>query len=71
MPTRSSAATFISTKHPMPVPFTKRPYANCLNCIYTICLRANKSLAAWGVEGRVPFLDKEFLDVAMQLDPRK
>lgn len=34
------------------------------------CLRANKSLAAWGVEGRVPFLDKEFLDVAMRLDPR-
>lgn len=33
------------------------------------CLRANKSLAAWGVEGRVPFLDKEFLDVAMRLDP--
>ena len=29
------------------------------------CLRANKSLAAWGIEGRVPFLDKEFLDVAM------
>lgn len=33
------------------------------------CLRANKSLAAWGVEGRVPFLDKEFLDVAMAIDP--
>ena len=33
------------------------------------CLRANKSLAAWGVEGRVPFLDKEFLDVAMSLNP--
>ena len=33
------------------------------------CLRANKSLSAWGVEGRVPFLDKEFLDVAMSLDP--
>ena len=33
------------------------------------CLRANKSLAAWGVEGRVPFLDKEFLDVAMNIDP--
>ena len=33
------------------------------------CLRANKSLAAWGVEGRVPFLDKEFLDVAMRIDP--
>ncbi len=34
------------------------------------CLRANKSLAAWGVEGRVPFLDKEFIDVAMQLNPK-
>jgi asparagine synthase (glutamine-hydrolysing) len=33
------------------------------------CLRANKSLAAWGIEGRVPFLDKEFMDVAMQLNP--
>src|SRR5690606_8283729 len=33
------------------------------------CLRANKSLAAWGVEGRVPFLDKEFLDVAMRVNP--
>jgi asparagine synthase (glutamine-hydrolysing) len=34
------------------------------------CLRANKSLCAWGVEGRVPFLDKEFMDVAMRLNPR-
>ena len=34
------------------------------------CLRANKALSAWGVEGRVPFLDKEFLDVAMRLNPR-
>lgn len=33
------------------------------------CLRANKSLAAWGVEGRVPFLDKDFLDVAMRINP--
>ncbi|MDH5827553.1 asparagine synthase B [Sphingobacterium faecium] len=33
------------------------------------CLRANKSLAAWGVEGRVPFLDKEFMDVAMTMNP--
>ena len=33
------------------------------------CNRANKSLAAWGVEGRVPFLDKEFMDVAMRLNP--
>lgn len=34
------------------------------------CLRANKSLSAWGVEGRVPFLDKEFLDVAMRMNPQ-
>lgn len=34
------------------------------------CLRANKSLAAWGIEGRVPFLDKEFLDIAMRLNPK-
>jgi asparagine synthase (glutamine-hydrolysing) len=33
------------------------------------CLRANKSLAAWGIEGRVPFLDKEFMDIAMRLNP--
>ena len=33
------------------------------------CLRANKSLAAWGVEGRVPFLDKDFLDIAMRTNP--
>lgn len=33
------------------------------------CLRANKSLAAWGIEGRVPFLDKDFLDVAMGMNP--
>ncbi|MYI07095.1 MAG: asparagine synthase B [Gemmatimonadetes bacterium] len=33
------------------------------------CLRANKAMAAWGIEARVPFLDKEFLDVAMSIDP--
>ncbi len=33
------------------------------------CLRANKSLAAWGIEGRVPFLDKEFMDIAMRINP--
>ena len=35
------------------------------------CLRANKSLAAWGVEGRVPFLDVDFIDVAMNVDPKE
>ena len=34
------------------------------------CLRANKSMAAWGIEARVPFLDKEFLEVAMKIDPK-
>lgn len=34
------------------------------------CLRANKALAAWGIEGRVPFLDKEFMDVAMRINPQ-
>jgi asparagine synthase (glutamine-hydrolysing) len=33
------------------------------------CLRANKSMAAWGLEARVPFLDKEFIDVAMRINP--
>jgi asparagine synthase (glutamine-hydrolysing) len=33
------------------------------------CLRANKAMAAWGVEARVPFLDKEFLDAAMRINP--
>ena len=41
-----------------------------LNKLYLYdCLRANKSLAAWGIEGRVPFLDKEFMDVAMTINP--
>jgi asparagine synthase (glutamine-hydrolysing) len=35
------------------------------------CLRANKAMAAWGVEARVPFLDREFLDIAMMIDPRE
>ena len=33
------------------------------------CLRANKSMMGWGVEARVPFLDRVFLDYAMNLDP--
>ena len=34
------------------------------------CARANKAMSAWGVEARVPFLDKEFIDVAMRLNPQ-
>lgn len=33
------------------------------------CLRANKSTSAWGLEARVPFLDKDFINVAMSIDP--
>ena len=33
------------------------------------CLRANKALMSWGIEGRVPFLDKEFMDIAMNVNP--
>ncbi|KAF2100817.1 asparagine synthetase [Rhizodiscina lignyota] len=40
-----------------------------MNLHYADCLRANKSTSAWGVEARVPFLDKQFLDVAMNIDP--
>lgn len=40
------------------------------NLHYADCLRANKSTSAWGVEARVPFLDKEFLKVAMNIDPQ-
>ncbi len=35
------------------------------------CLRANKAMAAWGIEARVPFLDRQFLDIAMSFDPRE
>ena len=34
------------------------------------CARANKATSAWGVEARVPFLDKNFIDVAMRLNPQ-
>ncbi len=34
------------------------------------CLRANKSMMAWGVEARVPFLDRQFLDYSMSIDPK-
>lgn len=35
------------------------------------CLRANKAMAAWGVENREPFLDRDFLDIAMSIDPKE
>ncbi|KAL2758210.1 hypothetical protein ACRALDRAFT_1061424 [Sodiomyces alcalophilus JCM 7366] len=35
------------------------------------CLRANKATSAWGLEARVPFLDKAFLELAMNIDPQE
>lgn len=56
-------------KCPSPEEFHKETVRKLSKLYQYDCLRANKSLAAWGVEGRVPFLDKEFLDVAMTIDP--
>ena len=56
-------------KAPSPEEFYKETVRKLSKLNLYDCLRANKSLAAWGVEGRVPFLDKEFLDVAMTIDP--
>ena len=57
-------------KAPTPRAFHKETVRKLSRLHQYDCLRANKSLAAWGVEGRVPFLDKEFLDVAMRLNPK-
>ena len=56
-------------KAPTPEEFHKETVRKLSKLHLYDCLRANKSLAAWGVEGRVPFLDKDFLDVAMTIDP--
>ncbi len=57
-------------KAPNPEEFHKETLRKLNKLNLYDCLRANKSLAAWGIEGRVPFLDKEFLDVAMRLNPK-
>ncbi len=57
-------------KAPNPEEFHKETLRKISKLNLYDCLRANKSLAAWGVEGRVPFLDKEFMDVAMRLNPK-
>lgn len=56
-------------KAPDPKAFHEETVRKLSNLHLYDCLRANKSLASWGVEGRVPFLDKEFMDVAMRLNP--
>ncbi len=57
-------------KAPSPEEFHKETVRKLEKLHLYDCNRANKALAAWGVEGRVPFLDKEFLDVAMSLNPQ-
>ncbi|MDR0989714.1 MAG: asparagine synthase B, partial [Prevotellaceae bacterium] len=56
-------------KAPTPEAFHEETVRKLSKLYQYDCLRANKSLSAWGVEGRVPFLDKAFLDIAMNLDP--
>ena len=57
-------------KAPNPKEFHKETVRKLEKLYQYDCLRANKSLAAWGIEGRVPFLDKEFMDVAMRINPK-
>ncbi len=57
-------------KAPSPKDFHEETVRKLIKLHQYDCLRANKSLAAWGIEGRVPFLDKEFIDVAMRINPR-
>ena len=56
-------------KAPNPEEFHKETVRKLEKLYQYDCLRANKSLAAWGIEGRVPFLDKEFIDIAMKINP--
>ena len=56
-------------KAPTPQAFHEETVRKLSKLYLYDCLRANKSLSSWGVEGRVPFLDKEFLDVAMRTNP--
>jgi asparagine synthase (glutamine-hydrolysing) len=56
-------------KAPNPEEFHKETVRKLDKLYQYDCLRANKSLAAWGIEGRVPFLDKEFIDIAMNINP--
>ena len=56
-------------KAPSPKAFHEETVRKLSKLYMYDCLRANKSLSAWGVEGRVPFLDKEFLNVAMRTNP--
>ena len=57
-------------KAPSAIEFHNETVRKLKNLHLYDCLRANKAMAAWGVEARVPFLDKEFIDIAMGIDPK-
>lgn len=51
-------------------PFLFCTFGNQIKALHLYdCLRANKSTSAWGIEARVPFLDREFINIAMGIDP--
>ncbi|KAF5096180.1 hypothetical protein D0Z03_001671 [Geotrichum reessii] len=56
---------------PNPADFHTECVKRVKNLHYADCLRANKSTMAWGLEARVPFLDKEFLEVCLNIDPKE
>lgn len=57
-------------KAPNEIEFYHETVDKVMNLSKYDCLRANKALAAWGVEGRVPFLSREFLDFVMSIPPK-
>ena len=67
---RYLVGTCISTRRRMPRSFHEETVRKLSRLHSYDCLRANKAMAAWGVEARVPFLDREFLDVAMSINPQ-
>ncbi|KAL0289966.1 UNVERIFIED_CONTAM: Asparagine synthetase [glutamine-hydrolyzing] 2 [Sesamum angustifolium] len=71
-PTKFLVVICIFTRHLIKRSFTRKHVERCsaIKALHLYdCLRANKSTSAWGVEARVPFLDKEFINVAMAIDP--
>ena len=70
VPTNCLADTSIFTWLRTPRSFTKKRSEKVLDLHKYDCARANKSMMAWGIEARVPFLDTSFIDYAMRLDPK-
>ncbi|GLE09994.1 hypothetical protein PINS_up021968 [Pythium insidiosum] len=69
--TRSLAVTCTSHKAPNAMAFHRETVDKLQGLHQYDCLRANKATSAWGLEARVPFLDADFLEVAMNIDSRE